>query len=501
MRQGEASGQGHLAARVNDVLLAPFVVAANAGVAALHATLAVAAVATDLAARAVEASRLPPVAAAAGACKSAAAAVLDESLTGLYRATANARDAVAGDGERSANQRLAGALLDDALGAASLPWSAAWEAATEQEEVRQAAFWAFRLLSGALDPWSRGGVLPDPTAQELSARTRLALAQALIGGPFSAVLRDWKGMAGGLAALMLGDPSRLAKGARDFRGSMEYVYEKKLHGQCQPQSDFPFREQLAEHATQIVERFPYPFVEALDRGHPGEIAGAFWRHLGDVNTLILRYPLATYHVLAGSSTFVFLGNFLDVGAAYRYALCELAIMESRLASADKDWAHDELLRKTAPKTIVSNEYYIPLIIPCAGEVREKAYRRNAAGEIINDHTTTPSVFPRSAIELGQAIHSELTSLPALLWLYGDEPVAREKNLRETTRKFGPGPARRIAEQPLFPLRSEQIAQLTRSGPRTREEIDRTLDRLLREHGVPVLAEGVRRGAFLPGELL
>jgi len=490
--------------RVSDALLAPFIFALNAGLAAVNATLGGAAAAADLAARAVGASRLPWAGAAADIGKSAAAAVLEESRKGLERAAANARHAPAGSGEGSANQRLADTLLDGATSAAfSLPLSAAraaLSAANGHEDLRQAAWTAQRLLSGVVDLWARAGVLPDPIARVLSARVRLAMVQAFFGGPFVAVSRDFNGMVGGLAALLLGDPSRLAIGARHFRGSMEYVYDKKLHGQVQPASDFPFREALAAYAAQVVERFPYRFVEALDGGDLLAIAGAYWRHMGDVNTLILSYPLATYQVLLGSSTFVFLGCFLDVDAAYRYALCELAIMESRLSNEDKDWAHDELLRKTAPKTIVGFDYYIPVLVAFEGTERDRDYRRNAAGEIINDRCASPSIFPRSSIELAQSIHSELASLPALLWLYGDERAAREKNFQETTRKFGPGPARRIAQRPLFPLAPEEIAALTRAGPRTRQEIDRTLDRLLRENGVPVLADGIQRGAFLPGKL-
>jgi len=307
-------------------------------------------------------------------------------------------------------------------------------------------------------------------------------------------------MVGGLVALFLGDPSRLAKGAQYFRSSMEYVYEKKLHGEVQPKSDFPLRVALVEHATQIVERFPQRFVEALERGAPWEIVSTYFRYMGDVNTLILRYPLATYNVLAGVSVFVFVNGYTQVEDSYSYALCELAIMESRLSNEEKDWAHGQL-RGTAPKSIVGYEYYIPLLVPFDGTMKDKAYRRNPAGEIIDDHTAAPSVFPKRSIELAQAINSEITSLRAFLWLYRDEKMAREKNLQETTRKFGPGPAQRIADHPLFPLTPQEVAELTRSGPRTQEEIDDILDWVMRDRGILAIAEGVKRGAFLPGELL
>jgi hypothetical protein len=281
---------------------------------------------------------------------------------------------------------------------------------------------------------------------------------------------------------------------------MEYVYEKKLHGEVQPRSDFPLREALVEHATQVVERYPWRFVEALERGNLWEIVSTYLRYMGDVNTLILRYPFATYNVLAGVSVFVFVDGYTQVEDAYSYALSELAIMESSLSNEDKDWAHEQL-RGTAPKSIVGYEYYIPLLVPFDGTVKDKSYRRNAAGEIINDHTTSPSVFPKRSIELAQAMHSEITCLRAFLWLYRDEEVARQKNLQETTRKFGPESAQRIAEHPLFPLTPEEVAAFTRSGPRTQEEIDATLDWVMRDRGLLAIADGMQRGAFVPGELL
>jgi len=501
--QGVRSGWGDTAEKVNNAFLAPLIIASNASLVAVRTAVGGTAIVANLTARAVGASRLPLADAVENITKSAADTILEQTRKGIEQAAANMREAITGGSERSANQLLAETLLDDTTNTSVLPLSAAWAAALAANEYKwfqQVVQTTIMLLSSALDTLSQEGVLPDSLAPELSVRFRLAMARAALGGPLGAVRRDFSGMVGGLAALFLGDPSRLAKGAQYFRSSMEYVYEKKLHGEVQPKSDFPLREALVEHATQVVERFPHRFVEALERGDPWEIVSTYLRYMGDVNTLILRYPLATYNVLAGVSVFVFVDGYTQVEDAYSYALCELAIVESRLSNEEKDWALEQL-RGTAPKSIVGYEYYIPLLVPFDGTVKDKSYRRNSAGEIINDHTTSPSVFPKRSIELAQAMHSELTCLRAFLWLYRDEEVAREKNLQETVRKFGPGPAQRIAEHPLFPLTPEEIAALTCSGPRTQEETDDTLDWVMRGRGLLAIADGIQRGAFVPGELL
>jgi hypothetical protein len=75
--------------------------------------------------------------------------------------------------------------------------------------------------------------------------------------------------------------------------------------------------------------------------------------------------------------------------------------------------------------------------------------------------------------------------------------AREKNFEETTRKFGPVAARRIAERPMFPLSSAEIVELTGSGARTHQQIEDTLDSLMRLRGLVAIAEGIKRGSLAP----
>jgi hypothetical protein len=218
--------------------------------------------------------------------------------------------------------------------------------------------------------------------------------------------------------------------------------------------------------------------------------------MGDVNSLFLNYPKATYNVLTGVSVFVFGGIFVQIEDGYAYPLCELSIFESRLSNEEKDWAHGEL-RKTAPKSIVGFEYYIPLLVNFEGQTQEKAYRRDAAGEIINDRVGSPSIFPQRSIQLAQSIHGELSCLRSFVWLYGDEKKAREKNLQELTRKFGPAAAQRIEAHPLFPMNRDEVAELTRSGPRSPQEIEEILDYIMRVRGLIAIADGIKRGSLAP----
>ncbi len=267
-----------------------------------------------------------------------------------------------------------------------------------------------------------------------------------------------------------------------------------------PRAIFPLKVQLVDNATRVVERFPERWVKALDKGDFWEIVRTYFQHFTDVNTLIFRYPRATYHVITGVSVFVFVQGYTQVGDAYNYALCELAIFDSKLSSEEKEFAHEQL-RGTAPKSVVGYEYYIPLLVPFDGDVEDKAYRRDWAGEIMNDHTTCPSVFPQRSINLAQSMHSELTCLRSFLWLYGDEKTAQKKNYEMTKHKFGPAAADRIKKDPNFPLKQKEIEALTPDGKRTKKEVDEILLGLLRERGLLALADGIERGAFVPGEEL
>jgi hypothetical protein len=129
-------------------------------------------------------------------------------------------------------------------------------------------------------------------------------------------------------------------------------------------------------------------------------------------------------------------------------------------------------------------------VPFGGTVEQKAHRRSACGDIIDNHSVIPSVFNQRAMHIAQSLCCEVISLRSFLWLYRDERVAQEKHFRETARKFGPEAARRIAEQPLYPLQPAEIAELTQSGPRSSEEVAKILDGLLRERGLNGVADRI-----------
>jgi len=120
------------------------------------------------------------------------------------------------------------------------------------------------------------------------------------------------------------------------------------------------------------------------------------------------------------------------------------------------------------------------------------HRRNAAGEIIDNHSVIPSVFNPQAMQISQSLCCEMIGFRSFLWLYRDEQVAREKHDRETCRKFGPEVARRIAEQPRYPLEPEHILELTQPGARNPEEVVTILDGLIRERGLDAVADAMRR---------
>jgi hypothetical protein len=488
-----------IGASVNNALLSPFLIGANVGLAAVNMAAEGASRAANMAARALRGTSLPLADAVSKIISTTSDTVMEQARKGVEAATGRVRKATAGAYQGTANQQIAETLLDDATSTIGLPLTAASAAAGavyDCPSVQHAVERTIVALSSTLDPFTTRSIFPDSMVRERNARFREAAVKALFGGPFAAVARDFDGMVGGVAAFLLGDPSRLARGAPNFKSSMEYVFEKKLHGEVQPESDFPLKAELAVDATDVVARFPETFIQALERGNYWEIAAAYMSHMGDVNALLTNYPAATYNVLTGVSKFVFGGIFVQIEDGYAYPLNELAIFDSRLSNEEKDWAHGEL-RKTAPKSIVGFEYYIPLLVDMDGDLKDKSYRRNAAGEVINDRVGSPSIFPMRSIQLAQSIHSELSCLPSLIWLYGDEKVARAKNSQETIRKFGPKAAQRIADHPLFPMSSAEIAELTRSGPKTQQQIEETLDYIMRVRGLIAIADGIKRGSLAP----
>ena len=351
------------------------------------------------------------------------------------------------------------------------------------------------MVSRGFDRWSGGGVIPGPIGADTSARLRWGFTAMSTNGPVEAINRDFAGMVGGLFALATGNANRLAKGMRNFQVSVQYVYEKVQHGEVGPQTGFPMRPSLGRCATRIIDGYPEAFVRALESGEGRAIRHAFGNEPGQVILLFARYPVFTFLVLYSVATFTMKAMF-DAPDAQKYALCELAIMNSGLTAAAKDDALTEL-RKSAPKTTIEYQYYVPLLVPFDGSVQDKVSRRNAAGEVVDNHSVIPSVFTRLAIHIAQSLISEVASLRSFLWLYRDERLARQNNDRETARKYGPEAANRIAADPRYPLRQEEINELVGSGPRAPAEVAAILDGLLRERNLQDIANRIAAARAQP----
>ncbi len=354
--------------------------------------------------------------------------------------------------------------------------------------IRRAGIGFGRLVSRGLDAVSARGVIPGRVGADTTAKCRWGFYIMPTNGPMEAMSRDFRGLAGGLLALAVGRPGPLARGMRTYQLSAQYVYEKVRHGEVGRGTDIPIVFTLGRCAVKVVETYPEAFARALESGDRKAIARAVFSQPLALAKWFALYPVFTFLVLYSVASFM-VKALRDGTDAQKYALCELAIMGAALDDAAKDAALDEL-RKTAPNTIIQFEYYVPLLVPFDGTVEDKVQRRNAAGGIIDNHSVVPSVFSRQAIRISQSICCEVIGLRSFLWLYGDERVARAQHDREAARKFGPEAARRMAEQPIYPLLAEQIAELTQPGPRTPEAVAATLDGLLRERKLDGVADRI-----------
>jgi hypothetical protein len=361
--------------------------------------------------------------------------------------------------------------------------------------IRRALIAFGMFVSRGFDRVSRPGVIPGNVGAHVAAWSRWGFYIMPTNGPIEAMNRDMRGIVGGLLALAIGKPDRLATGLRGYRISAEYVHEKVRHGEVGPGTDIPILISLGRYGTQIIETYPEAFVQALESGDRRAVARAYFEQPGRVTKWFALYPVFSSLVLLSVGTFMWKA-LRDGPDAQKYALCQLAIMESTLTNAEKDAALAEL-RKTAPKTIVQFEYYVPLLVPFGGTVQDKVHRRDASGEIIDNHSVIPSVFNPQAIQISQSLCCEMISLRSFLWLYRDEQVALEKHDRETSRKFGPEVARRIAQQPRYPLPPEHISELTQAGARHPEEVVTILDGLLRERGLDAVADAMMRARQQP----
>lgn len=480
-----------LASRANDAFLAPFIVLPELGLSAFNAALGATARMAAATARAAGSVGAGPF---ADLAEEFSTRVGDRAMTAAQDAAAvaaaGARKVVGPEPGPTANALLASTVLEKGTATAVLPLLIAGDAVATVlsfEPVRHAAIALGMAVSERLDTVSAPGI--DGTLKaDTAARLRFGFYDMTTNGPVEAVARDVRGVVGGLFALTLGDLDWLAQGLKGFQGSAEYVYEKVEHGEVGPHSDIPISVSLGRYGTTIVEKYPKEFVRALESRDILGVVRACVDEPAKITTLFALYPPFTFKVLYDVT--VFMGKaLLDGPDSQKYALCELAIMESGLTNGEKDAALLEL-RRTAPRTIVEYEYYVPLLVPFDGTAEDKVYRRNAAGEVVENRTVMPSVFKQVGMDIAQSLCAEVIGLRSFLWLYRDEPLARAKNDRETSRKYGPRVAARIAAHPRYPLAPPEIAALTEGGPRPAPEVAAILDGLLRERGLQHVADRV-----------
>jgi len=485
--------------RVNDTVLAPFVVLPNLGLAAVNAVVGATA---RLAERAVQATG-----GAFGTAGELAERVSERVAAGTLGAAREAadtalqamRNAAGGMTGPGSNALLASTVLHEGPATAALPLAIGWDAlaaAWDVPAIENGAYELWLQFCRVLDTRSSFGVLTGRQRLETDASMRLAFLRLAPEGPWQAVLRDFNGVVGGVLALGMGDFSWLARGANGFWGSMEYVYDKALAGETLPQVDFPIGQLLAKEAAEVIKRFPRQFVAALASGDPVQVVKALNEEAGEVFTMLALYPFCDFQVIYDTVVYI-LPAWLQVADAPNYVLCELAVVDSDLSDENKEYAMGHI-RETAGKATIEFEYYVPLVVPLGGTAADQALRTSVTGKVINHHTIAPSVFEESAVQRAQSLTSELVQMRAFLWLYRDEAKAREKSYRETARKFGRAAADRIEQQrregrALYPLTPKDVAELIQPDrwssdvPRSQREVNEILYEVLHRRGLLYVA--------------
>lgn len=492
----EQSGFADAWRRTNDLLLAPLVVFPNLGLAAANAMVGATARLTERAVQAMGGAFGTPGALAEQVSERIAHRTLGaakESADIILQAVRNAAGGMTGPGS---NQLLSTTVLDNVPATAALPLFIGLDtmvaAFKDVPAIRHGAYDLWLDLSRFLDTRSSHGVLTGRQRADSDSQMRFGFIELAVEGPLGAVWDDFHGIVGGVLALGMGDFNWLAEAAKHYWVSMEYVYDKWLAGETQPETNFPIGALLAWEARQIIQRFPRPFVAALESGDPLLVLKALRDDAGEITTMLSLYPFTAFQVVYDVAVYV-LKAWVQVADALDYALCELAVVDSNISDENKLFAM-ERLRETAGNATIEFEYYVPLLVPLGGTPAEQALRTSVTGKVINHHTIAQSVFEEAAIERAQEINSEVIQLRAFLWLYRDEATARLKSYQETARKFGQAAADRIEQAwrdgtALYPLTPEDVAELMKPDaqcpnvPRTQREVNEILYRLLRRRGL------------------
>jgi len=386
------------------------------------------------------------------------------------------------------NHLLALTLIDKGLAAAFLPLLIASDSLAAMMHVpliRDSLTRTGKGFSELLDRFSTEGVIPEEVDADVNASVRWAYITMLQDGPMKAIGRDFRGLFGGFFALALGDPTWLHNGLLGYRDSIEYIFEKYLDGKITPTGDFPFDYKIGPQTQRSIQDFPEQFVVALASKDPVKIGTTFFKEIGPVSKIIPNWLETFYLNMKGFPPAVFASLF-TVPGAQSYALCHLAIHQSQLTAQEKTEALAEL-RKAANPTVVTFQYYMPMLVPFNGTLADKAVQMDVNGKPIQDRSVARSVFMKTAIQKSQDANTALFSLRSIIWLYGDEALGRKMNEKETFYKFGPKVADRIKHEDPYPLANQEAASLTKKGPRTQAEVKQILVSMMRKRGLGFVA--------------
>lgn len=477
----------------NGVVLAPFVVMPNLGFAALNETVGLGFRASEKAWKSTG-GLFGSVGELGERLSRRIADRTEKRAKGALKRAREALDNAAGksDGPYS-NQLLSETVIDETTATASLPLLSALDVAftigKDVPEVRRALYNSWLAFSGFLDSRASHGILKGRIRADTDALIRFGFFYMTTEGPLGAVARDFRGIVGGVGAFLLGDYEWPSDAAKNYWVSMEYVYDKWLANETQPLSDFPIGEILAEDGKMIIQRFPRPFIEALDTGDPREVLRMLIEDGGELTTMLTLYPSTAFRVTYDVAKFV-VKAWLQPSDALPYVICELALVEAEHLDDEQKLEAEKKLRMTAGNATIEFEYYVPLLVPFDGTPEDQVLRKNVIGETVDHGTIAQSVFKPSAIERAQAITAEVIQMRAFLWLYGDEETARRKCFSETERKFGREAAERIRDNPLYPLSEEDVKELTRGGKRSEKEVGHLMYYLARRRGLLDVAEEI-----------
>ena len=491
--------------RTNDLLLAPFVVFPNLGLAAINGMVGATARLTERAVQATGGAFGIPGAFAERVSGRVADRTLHAAKVSTDFVGQAVRNAAGGMTGPGSNELLAKTVIDKTTATAALPLLTGWDAvlaARDVPAIRHAARELWIDLNLFLDTRSSFGVLKGRERAASDSLIRFGFLYMATEGPLGAVWRDFHGIVGGVLALGMGDFQWLAEGAKGYWHSMEYVYDKWLAGETQPKMNFPISALLAWEARQIIQRFPWPFFEALRSGDPLRVLQMLRANAGEITTLLSLYPFTAFQVTYDVVVFI-LKAWLQVADALTYALCELAIVESDISDADKEFALKRL-KETAGNATMEFQYYVPVLVPRDGTAADQAHPTNFAGEPIHyPYTIAPSVFDESAIRRAQELNFAVIQLRAFLWLYRDYETALQKSYQETVRKFGQAAADRIAKAwndgtafyyPRTPEAKAELLELIRPRdgshdvPRGPQEIKEIFYELLHYRGLLYVAD-------------